>query len=347
MPVTKNTKVQISAAVVGLLVGLNPGNTASVWAQVKGAGPQATEKPDPATAASSSADFDKHLSAGIEAAKNSRWDVARQEFLKALELKPDDPEAVARLAQTEIAMGKNWDAVEHLELFLRRPAGNEKDQEAAKRLLGEARSKLATVTITVDKPGAKVTTGDRVLGNSPLEGPVSVDSGHQRFDAEGPGGHAHFEIDLKPGSTQTINLELKAPPPKIIIKDPQPWRTPILLSGLGLSVAGIGIGTGFIIAAVGKNEEASALGAELQGDRETGEDLCPPPGKPDPRCDKLASLERTRDTWANVSLAGYVVGGAAVVGTIVTWVVTKRADTPKVGIRIIPSVNGFVMTGIF
>lgn len=343
----RGSKTRSCAMLVGLLLGLCSGNTTPAWAQ--GKGPQSGKKPAPVAPDPVMTDFDKHVQAGNEAINSNRWEAARQEFLKAHELKPDDAETVAQLVQAEIATERNRDAVEHLELFLAKPGGNDADRKMAERLLAEARSKLAIVTIKVDKPGAKVSVDGRILGTSPLADPVLVDSGHRRFEAEGPGGQARLDMDLEPGTKPTVNLVLKAPEPKVIVKESPSWRTPMLLAGLGIGVVGLGIGTGFSIAASGKHAEAMALGEEIRLSRKTSEELCPPIGV-DARCTDLAAFENRRDTYANVALAGFVVGGAVAAGTLIVWLtgLKKTAVTnKKEGVLVVPSPNGVFLMGTF
>lgn len=336
---------------MGLMLGYCSGNMPFAWAQAKGPSTQSGKKPVPVTRDPVMTEFDKHLQAGKEAVDTNRWDTARQEFLKAHELKPDHAEAVARLADAEMATGRHREAVEHLEFFLDHATGiGAPDRKAAEELLIEARSKLAIVTITVDKPGAKISVDGRILGESPLANPVLVDSGHRRFEAEGPGGQDRVDMDLEPGTKPTIKLVLKAlKPDKIVVPESGAWRTPVLITGLGLGVVGIGLGAGFIIASSQKNAEAIALTEQLQESRETSESICPPNGV-DPECANLAALQSRRDTFGNVALAGFIVGGVAAVGTLAVWL-TAPKKTPaikkKESILVLPAPNGVFVTGTF
>jgi hypothetical protein len=342
----RGRRIQVWAVVMGLVFGLCPGKTPEVWAQAKGSGKTAEKKP---AAAPADPEFEKHFAAGQAAAKANRWDAARQEFLQAFDLRPDHAGTVALLAQAEMATGRHREAAEHLDIFLEYAVGlTPADRKTAEDLLIEAQSKLAIVTVKVDKPGAKITVDGRVLGTSPLAEPVLVDAGPQRrFEAEGPDGRARVTVDLEPRTTPTVNMVLTAPPTKVIEK--QTWRTPAIIGGMTLSVAGVGVGVGFLVASSAKNKEAGTLADELRYQRSGNETLCPPASTDDP-CLKLAAAESRRDTFGNVALAGFIVGGAAAVGTLVLVITSpnKSADAKKKdALRILPSPGGVLVTGTF
>jgi hypothetical protein len=200
----------------------------------------------------------------------------------------------------------------------------------------------------VDKPGAKITVDGRVLGTSPLPEAVLVDAGEQRrFEAEGPDGRAKVTVDLLPRTTPTINMVLTAPPTKVI-KESQTWRTPVLFTGIGLSVVGIGVGVGFIVGASAKNKEAVSLAEEIRFDRNTSETLCSATST-DARCSELATLQTRRDTFGTVAVAGFVVGGVAAVGTLVLALTAPSKSTApkKNAVRVLPSLQGVLVTGTF
>ena len=331
---------------LSILFGVCPGTTSEVWAQAKGA---AGKKP-PAASDPDKVEFEKRFAAGQAAAKANRWDAARQEFLLAFDLKPDHAPTVALLAQAEMATGRHREAAEHLEIFLDYAVGmSPEDRKTAEELLVEAQAKLAIVTVKVDKPGAKITVDGRVLGTSPLADPVLVDAGEgRRFEAETPDGwRGRVVKDLQARTTPTIEMILKSPPTKVI-KEAQTWRTPLLFTGIGLSVVGIGAGVGFTVVAVGKDKEAVTLGEEIGRDRTVNETLCPATIK-DPRCTQLADLQKSRNLYSTIGIVGFAVGGVAAVGTLIL-AVTGPSKTPaskKTSLVVLPSPRGVVLSGTF
>jgi tetratricopeptide (TPR) repeat protein len=345
----RGRRIQAGAVVIGLVLGLCPGNTSVAWAQAKGSNKAGGAKPAPTATDPSTAEFEKHFAAGQAAAKANRWDAARQEFLQAFDLRPDHAGTVALLAQAEMATGRHREAAEHLDIFLEYAVAlSPADRKTAEDLLIEAQSKLSIVTIKVDKPGAKITVDGRALGTSPLAEPVLVDAGPQRrFEAEGPDGRARVVVDLEPRTTPTINMVLTAPPTKVVEK--QTWRTAAIVGGMTLSVVGVGVGVGFLVAATAKNKEATNLADEIRYQRNANEALCPP-ANAEKNCLDLAAAQSRRDTFGNVSLAGFIVGGAAAVGTLVLVITSpnKSADAKKKdAFRILPSPGGVLVTGTF
>lgn len=344
----RGRKCRVWAIFVGVIWGICLGNPTFVAAQGKALPrkkPAATST-DPATV-----EFEQHLQAGKDAAGTNRWDEARLEFLKAFQLKPDNIEAVARLAQTEMATGKYREALEHLEVFLAKPGGNEADRKSAEGLLAEARSKLARVTITVDKPGAKVSVDGRVVGESPLVGPVPVEAGHRRIEAEGPAGKASVDEDFAAGTTPTVTLVLKVDKPKVVVvENKQSWRRPLMWTGIGLGVVGLGVGVGGFVASSKESTEAIALKEQIRRDRNVNERVCPPSVGGDPRCSELAALTSRSNTFENVAVAGFVVGGAASVGALILGLTgpKKTLETQKKeSLLVVPAPNGFFVTGTF
>ena len=82
--------------------------------------------------------------------------------------------------------------------------------------------------------------------------------------------------------------------------------------GGSLALVGVGLGRGYRLAASSKQDDVNALREE------TGSDGCAtanPPGA----CDDLKSAADGVDMRRNVSTAGFVVAGAALVGTAVYW----------------------------
>jgi len=341
----KNTAWSLA---LGVVVGLCPVNTSEVWAQAKGS-------PDAKKAASGAndaevAEFEKHFAAGQAAAKANRWDAARQEFLQAFDLKPDHAPTVALLAQAEMATGRHREAAEHLNIFLEYAVGlSAQDRKIAEDLLVEAQSKLAIVTVKVDKPGAKITVDGRTLGTSPLPEAVLVDAGAQRrFEAETPDGwRGRVVQDLEPRTTPTIDMKLKAPATQII-KERQTWRTPLLFTGIGLGVVGIGAGLGFTLAASAKNKEAETLADKIAFERNASEALCPPT-RSDAKCTELASLQSRRDAFSAIGIAGFAVGGIGAVGAAVLALTGpgKSAEPKKNAVHVLPSPGGILVMGTF
>jgi SHS2 domain-containing protein len=336
---------------LGVVAGLCPVDTQDVWAQAKGSADAKNAKDAKDAKDAEVAEFEKHFAAGQAAAKSNRWDAARQEFLQAFDLKPDHAPTVALLAQAEMATGRHREAAEHLNIFLEYAVGlSAQDRKIAEDLLVEAQSKLAIVTVKVDKPGAKITVDGRTLGTSPLPEAVLVDAGAQRrFEAETPDGwRARVIQDLEPRTTPTITMTLKAPATQII-KERQTWRTPLLFTSIGVGVVGIGAGVGFTLAASAKNNEAEALANKLADVRNKNEELCPVTRATDKDCVEVAAVQSRRDTFSAIGIAGFALGGVGAVGAVFLAFTapTKSAAPKKNAVHVLPAPGGILVHGTF
>lgn len=340
-------KIRMGSVVLGIVLGLCAGHSSDAWAQAKGA--KAGKKP-PAANDPEQVEFEKHFAAGQAAAKANRWDAARQEFLAAFDLRPDSAPTVALLAQAEMATGRHREAAEHLDIFLEYAVGlSPEDRKIAEDLMIEAQQKLSIVTVQVDKPGAKITVDGRVLGTSPLPEAALVDAGPgRRFEAETPDGwRGKLVVDLEPRTLPTIKIPL-TPPQTKVIKESQTWRTPLLFTGIGLTVVGVGVGVGFTVVAASKNDQAVSVADKIRFERTTGEVLCPGTSK-DPRCADLRALQSTRDTFSTIGIAGFALGGVAAVGTLVLGLTgpSKSAAPKKTAVVVLPTLGGVQVSGTF
>src|SRR5262249_19005102 len=83
------------------------------------------------------------------------------------------------LGDCEVRLGRYRDAAEHLSYFLREYPANKpaERREDGRRLFEEARSKIGTIHVAVDPPGAKILVDGELVGESPLQEPLYVEPG--------------------------------------------------------------------------------------------------------------------------------------------------------------------------
>jgi hypothetical protein len=78
-------------------------------------------------------------------------------------------------------------------------------------MLAEAKANITTVTVRVDVPGAEVLVDGRPLGHSPLSGPVFLEPGPHRFEAQKKElGSAVQKVDASAGAAPEVDLKLSA-----------------------------------------------------------------------------------------------------------------------------------------
>ncbi len=106
------------------------------------------------------------------------WLRARDEFLRAYEISKN-PRVLLNVAVCEKNLHHYHKAAEYLRRELGEGAGTlPKDEvEAAKGALSALDALVTTLEITVSEPGAEVRVDDDVVGTSPLDGPVPIDTG--------------------------------------------------------------------------------------------------------------------------------------------------------------------------
>ncbi|MDC3956935.1 PEGA domain-containing protein [Polyangium jinanense] len=290
---------------------------------------------------------ERHFAEGVKFAQAKQWAKAREEFAKAYELS-QDPRYLAALIRAEEELGRYRDVAERLTIFLR--DGKNIDQatrQEAEKKLDEARKKLGTVTVVVGAEGAEVLLDGQKLGTSPLAKPVFVDPGKHTFEAQKAGYEpAKQELVVEAGSAPEVRLALTAaggsansgsgagngfvgvPGEKVPADTSPKWRTYAAIGGLGLAVVGLGVGIGMTVAASSKYGELEDEFGKLRSD-------------PARNLDTFGELVAEHRTLKGGMIAGYVVGGAALVGTAAFWFLTKPKPKPEAKkVMLAPAVGG-------
>jgi hypothetical protein len=102
-------------------------------------------------------------------------------------------------------------------------------------------------------------------------------------------------------------------------------------------VASFGVGIGFTMAAYAKDAEAEQIRARFGAESPT---FCHNPTKERLQtCHNLDNAISTRDAYENVGRVGFVVGGAALAGTVLYYVLSSSIGEPSEGTRISPVIT--------
>jgi hypothetical protein len=148
--------------------------------------------------------------AGVTAADEDRAEDARALLLAALRLK-QHWQIAANLADAEAATDRYRDAAEHLEFALR-TGGDEISPQERKRMVEiyeKARKTVGALTVRVDAPGAEVLVDGKVVGKSPLLGPIFVEAGERTIEARREGYEAASEKRrMAAGASGEVELKL-------------------------------------------------------------------------------------------------------------------------------------------
>ena len=315
---------------------------------------------------------------GIKAADAKNWAGAHAAFMEAYK-QSDHYQIAANLGSMEIKLGRYRDAAEHLAVYLRKaPSDKVKDRMRALAFFEEAKKKVGTVQVRVNVNGAEILVDDKVVSLSPPVDDLFVDPG-PRFIKARMAGHKSSETTLEagPGTTHQVTLTLEkmapdAPPPPKLVKtaapppsppEPVPFKPQKEIIIAGISVGAVGILAGTISAIVSSGYGSSAEDRrDVLLQRPGGGSACLDPMNTS-ECATLNDLWGSRDTWGNVAVWSFVIGGVAGAGTAAYALVLPRVLTsgprspetsepePRPRAMVLPAVSpsggGVVVTGAF
>jgi hypothetical protein len=191
------------------------------------------------------------------------------------------------------------------------------------------------VRVEVRQPGAEVFVDGRSIGYGPIAAEVFVDPGAHAIEARLEGFEAARErIEAAKGSAHEVKLEMRrvASSPAVVspaatrgpavdpatVEQPSSKNAAIIVGGAALAVVGLGVGAGFTAAWSGAAGDADALLADLVA--RGGSSPCSG-GSFATECATLLEHNQDSDTFGNVAIAGYVLGGIAAGATLayVLW----------------------------
>lgn len=294
----------------------------------------------------------RHFEAGVQNFEDQRFADAAVEFERSFELKPAW-QVLYNLGSVYAALGRPVEAVDALTRY-EQQAGAALTAERRGEVQAELerqRAKIATLQVHVNAPGAEVRIDSKLVGHSPLSGPIQLASGPHLIDVALDGRRPeHRELTLTAKQWHTVQIALvpllatPREPPKA---PPQPTSTPTSNSGggssgtvqrvIGYSIFGaglVGAGVGIGLVAMGQSKHLDAVEAANGDDR--------------PRAEQLESEANRQKT---LGLATIGIGGAAILGGLVLLVTAPSNPPPRVAIRFSPiasaSFGGLTVEGQF
>jgi hypothetical protein len=244
-------------------------------------------------------------------------------------------DVAAALAQVESELGHYVKAAGYLDFCLKNiaPAESELTLQQLQKAFEEVKQHLAVVRVTVNRDGAEVSIGERVVGTSPLPSDLYLEPGPLSVRARLEGIEAADTLVAEAGGQYAVELSLAEParpnaapesapapvasPPSLVYerrstRRDTPSVIPVIVGG-SVFLLGVGTGLGLHFAATSNESDADTIRSR------TGPNGCAT-GSADPSdCAALESLAESQDRNRNLSTAGFVVAGAALVGTAVYW----------------------------
>lgn len=311
---------------------------------------------------------------GVAYYDQKNYDKARIAFLQAYALKKH-PAVLLNLAQSELRSGHEVEAAKHFSMYLREAKdASESEREAAEAGLFAAKAVIGEVSITAET-GATIYVDGVQEGIAPLPDAIYVSPGKHRIEARKDGKRARVTVVAQAGEAYEYTLTFSTPSERSQALQAEPARqsadgppehdrgagggregffswvghTPLAWVGSGLTLAGIGGGIGFGLAAQQNYNNADSIADQIRqaarDDNTSTTGICSDPravllkgsSVPPSRVDLDAAEYRNAcqkhqdnlskgDTWRTLSLVSFGVAGAAALGTIVYYLVDAKPE---------------------
>lgn len=268
---------------------------------------------------------------GAAAMKDGKFQEARKALLQVWNMR-QSYDVAAVLGQAELELKAYSDAAKHLDFALKNLAPRESADTLAniKTGLATAKQHVAEVRLTVNESSSRIFVDGSEAGLSPLVGSLYLAPGQHLIEARLDSDRvAKQSLRASSGTTYTVDLTVPAPttgpsvpgsglgspdpaPPQTVDRsDAGPSIVPVIVGG-SIALVGAGLGIGYRLAASSKEDDAQTL------KRTIGNSGCMT-GAANADCKAALDAARSVDTRRDISTAGFVVAGAALVGSAVYW----------------------------
>lgn len=269
------------------------------------------------------------------------------------------------LGSTKLELGKHREAAQYLSFALRNalPSTRASVRDRIKRDLDSARTKLATVKLTVSLLEAKIAIDGAGLDPIFLGPEIYVDPGKRTFEATAEGyTPATSTIETKAGEMYVVGLKLeRTSAPKgggLPPTEPAAQSTPLPAALLG-GAGGVALIAGAVLAGASLSSQDNAKSLVINTLDPEGRPTCPLKGPgPTERCDQVRSAANNADAFGNASI-GVFIGGGVLIASATVYMLFIRTEPPasdgqkpaQSTSRIVPLVGtnggGFVWQGSF
>lgn len=155
-------------------------------------------------------DARRHFKAGIKLYRDGNYAGALAEFEEAYRLKPG-PGSLQNVALSQKALFRYAEAVSTLEQLLKRHGGEltEPERKAVDEALGELRSLVGTIKLSVAPASARVLLDGRVLSQADLDRPIAVNVGEHALSVDAPGYVPERRLLRVPGGAQALPVSVQ------------------------------------------------------------------------------------------------------------------------------------------
>lgn len=316
-----------------------------------------------------------------------RYDAARSAFLQAYTLKPH-PSVLLNLAQSELRSGRAADAANHFSEFLTdNPGAKPAEIASAQKGLEEAKAGVSELSIELagaSATGVELFVDGKSAGKAPLARPLYVSPGEHLVEARDGDRSTTARVYAPAGGPVSANLTFagappeEAPPEESVAAPPEPsvatappestspiapsagrpsffewlFDSPVGITGVGLTAAGLGVGiTGSIVAnsRYGSAQDAQdEIVTRARNDNQSGvicRDGTSPSSVYAPACAERQDRLDSGDTWTTIAVIGYAGAAVSAAGTVIYYLATTGdAGPPEAPIsqqsaRLVPVVS--------
>lgn len=157
-----------------------------------------------------------HYARGLELAKSGGYEGALLEFNAAYTISPQFA-VLYNIGQAQMALDHPTQAIETLTRYL--SDGKDRIADARRKMvqgqIASLSARLATLSITADRPGARISVDGRDVGVTPLADPVRLDAGTHTISAKVDGIPVLIRIvAVAVAERQKLDLDLPVPSSK-------------------------------------------------------------------------------------------------------------------------------------
>ena len=303
---------------------------------------------------------------GKVAFNDGKYTDALRIYNEAWHLK-QSPDIAANLAQTEAELGKHRDAAEHFAFALAHllPSSTDEQKKALAEGLEIEKKEIGTLHVTLEPAESQLSIDDAVI-TLPANGDLYVDAGEHRALVTREGYESNQQtLHVSKGASQVLwikLLEVGAPspsatpaqPPPAPLNDSAPPKladsssrsiAPVIVGG-GLVVAGAAVGVVFLLAGNSSQNDADSLGSTLHTPNACGGGT---PFKTE--CGQLHDDNKAIDRDRTLEVTGFVVAGAAAIGTAVYLLWPHSSDVTAGRLAptfaMVPGAGSLGLTGQF
>lgn len=256
------------------------------------------------------------IKTGDRAAKAGEWEDAYADYSIAWTMYQGWETALG-VGRAAAKTGHHAEAVERLSFYLKEAPPKSVTPKLRKEIeQAIEESKVKTGMLTIVAPdGGEVFLDRTPVGKTPLASAIRVDPGKHDIEIRRGDSGESKATEVAAGASVEVKFEPpKAAPPKtVIIKEPvNTWRTPVLITGSTLAVAGLALG-------------GVSLGLSFDRAAAKDEAAKKPEGLDDAR--RAADDEAL---FKNMMVWSFIGAGVALAGTAAVFFVTKSPAKPRV-----------------